>query len=365
MSASISYTPPSLQVIRENVCYRIKGNLDILRGFHVITYMGDEEIFRKLENLDGAEVNDFELTACPVVIQQEINDKKVVVLRNRLDKKPVYAVNKLELNGGISTKYFNIDGSDYTGDVNDLELATDNLNYGSAIVYCHDGKNIVTRTDCFDESGQLITIIWQDILGRIISEPKGTLKPGSCDVSLDTEIIPQIDNFLDNEQASGRFATFYRVNVHDQEGSIVFSKTKLADGKDYFPKGLVTKEPIIPPIKAFLTRLSEDQEWKSSRLTQSVSMALEYANKLNPVEVFTGDQDKPVLLTKLNYKMSWGLDGSKDPFLYGIKIKANKKASCLVNWTEQPEIVEMFLSPTESHDPMDDLIDVPPILVND
>jgi hypothetical protein len=361
MATQISYTPPALQVIRDEVCYRTPASSDIQRGFHVVSYMAEEEVSRRLETLDGKEVTQYELTACPLTIQKEINDKQVLPLRNKKDLSVVYAVNELNGNGSVTSKYFNIDGTPYLDDVKNLELATDNLNYGSAIVYCHDGNTTVTRTDVWDESRKLVAVIWQDVVGRIIAEPTGILRPGACDLPLDTEVIKQVDNFLENGKPSGKFTTFYRVNVHDNQGAVIYSKTRLADGSDYFSSGRVTAEAIVPPVIGYLRRLTNGEEWESSDRVQSISFAIEYANKNNLIHVITPDSAEPIVLNKLNYNMKWAVDGDADPNLQGIKVKALNGAKALVNWTEQPAMVELLPKKSEI-DPLDTEIDIPPML---
>jgi hypothetical protein len=202
---------------------------------------------------------------------------------------------------------------------------------------------------------------WQNTIGKIVAEPTGILHPGACELPLDTEVIFQVDNLLENGKPTGKYVTFYRVNVHDNKGSVVHSNQKLADGKNYNPIGKITVEPIIPAVTGYLRRLTNNESWESSDRTQSASFAIEYANSKNIVEVLTPDSQKPILLNKLNYNMKWAVDGDRDPNLQGIKITATGSARVLVNWTQQPELIE--ISPSNAPiDPLELKIDVPPAL---
>jgi hypothetical protein len=356
MASQISYTPPALQVIREEVCFRTPASSDVLRGFHVVSYMGDEEVQRKLESLDGTEVKNYELCACPITVQQQINNKQVIVLRNRNTLKLVYAINVVNDNGSVTTTYINIDGSVYEGDINELEIAADNLNYSSPVVFCHEGSTTLTRTDVWDETQKLVAIIWQDAIGKIVAEPTGTLRPGACELPLDTEVLKQVDNLMVNGKPSGEYVTFYRVNVHDNTGAVIFSGQKLANGNSYLPIGKVTFDPIQPPVVAYLRRLTNGETWESSSTVQSASFAIEYVNKNNVIEVTTADSSTPVVFSKLNYKGHWSVDGDKDPNIEGIKISAKNNSKVLVNWTEQPRLIEVVPS---GLDVLDAEIDIP------
>jgi hypothetical protein len=360
MATNISYNPPSLQVIREEVCYRTFASSEVFSGFHVVSYMGEEEVYRKLETLDGKEVAQYELCACPIAIQQHINDKKVLVLQDKSTRTLVYAVNSVNDNGSVNSAYFNIDGSKYTGDTSNLEIASDNLNYTSPVVFCHEGQT-VTRTDVWDEFRNLVTVIWQDAIGRIVSEPTGKLHPGACDLPLDTEVISQIDNLLNDGKITGEYVSFYRVNVHDNRGQVVFSSQKLADGSSYSPIGRITVAPIKPPLLACLRRISGGEIWEGSGSLQSISFAIEYANAKNVVEITTPDSPAPVLLNKLNYKGHWAVDGDSDPNVDGVRIKANGSSKVIINWTEQPKSVEVspITAAPSSTDPLNVQINIP------
>jgi hypothetical protein len=360
MTTDISYTPPALQVIREEVCFHTPASSDIKRGFQIVSYMGEEEVSRHLEDLGGTQVAQYELTACPITIQQQINNKQVLVLRNKNTLKLVYAVNTLNEDASVTSIYLNIDGSVYEGNVTELEMAGDNLNYGSAIVFCHNGTDTLTRTDVWDESKKLIAVIWQDTLGKIVDEPAGTLHPGSCELPLDTEVVRQIDNLLENGKATGKYISFYQANVYDSKGVVIYSNQILASGKKYSPIGQVTIEPIIPPITGCADRITNNKSWEANDRTQSIALTLEYANKKNIVEILTPNKSEPTVLNKLNYRIKWGVDGDKDPNIQGIKITARGNASVLVSWTEQPEIIEISATNSSSNtDPLDAEINVP------
>lgn len=341
MSTAIRYTPPSPQVTRDEVCYRTPASAEVQHGFLILTFMADEEIARRLESLAGTVVENYTLCPCPIQIQQVLNDKQVLVLRNRTNQRVVYAVNTVNDNGTVSTVYYNLDGTPYTGNINDLELAADNLNYGSPTIFCEAGINTVTRTDVWDEARNLVAVIWQDMLGVVIAEPQGVLTPGSCELPLDTEVIPQIDNILENGRASGQYVPFYRMNVYDNLGNTIYSNQALADGTAYTPQGTVTVQPIIPPIKLFNRRLTTGEIWETTPLVQSIAFAIEYANRTNVVEIMTPGSLDPVVYDKLNYEGSWSVDGDNDSFLEGLRIKANGSSKVLLTWTEQPLLMEV------------------------
>ena len=189
MSTAIRYSPPAPQVLRNDVCYRTPASPDVLHGFLSVTLMADEEVSRRLEDLTGADVPTYTLCPCPIDIVQQINNKTVLVLRNRVTLAMVYCVNVVNDNGSVSSTYWDVNGNLYTGDVTQLDILGDNLNYGAAIVFCEAGVNTVTRTDVWDETRALVAVIWQDTLGAVIAEPTGQLAPGSCELPLDTEII--------------------------------------------------------------------------------------------------------------------------------------------------------------------------------
>jgi hypothetical protein len=341
MPTAIRYSPPSPQVLRNDVCYRTPSSADVLHGFLSVTLMADEEVSRRLEALDGAEVPIYELCPCPIDIVQQITNKTVLVLRNRVTAILVYCVNVVNDNGSVTSTYWNINGTLYTGDVTQLDLVGDNLNYGAAIVFCEAGINSVTRTDVWDEQRNLVAIIWQDMLGAIISEPTGALTPGSCELPLDTEIITQTDNLLENGRPSGRYVPFYRVNLFDNQGRSLYSNQTTANGIAYTPQGKVTAEPIVPPLVGKNRRITAGQAWEATNLVQSIAWAVEYANRANVVEITTPDSPAPVVYDRLNYSGDWSVDGSQDPYLQGIKITAFGTAKVVLSWTEQPLLEEV------------------------
>jgi hypothetical protein len=362
MSAAIQYTPPAIQVTRDDVCYLTPDSAEVQHGFLVVTYMGDEKLNSALESGSGALVPTYELTACPIIIQNQLNDKKVVVLRDRTTLAVVYGSQTLNSNGTVSTLYFNIDSTPYTGNINNLELAGDVLNYSSPTVFCQNGVNTITRTDIWDERRNLIAVVWQNMLGGIIPEPTSSeLVAGSCNLTLDTEIITQVDNRLNpNSSISGTYCYFYRVNVHDSQGNIVYSRTKLSNGANYTPIGKVSTQPLMPPVTAGMQRLTAGQEWISDELTQSVAFAVEYANLNNRVEVTAPDSNIPVYLDRINYHGHWSVDGDNDACLLGVKIRAIGTSKAIISYTKQPQLIEV--DPTVGLDPLDSIIPVPPIL---
>lgn len=361
MSTQIQYTPPAIQVTRDDVCYVSPDSADVKHGFLVCTYMGDEKINSSLESDSGAILTAYQLTACPIVIQSQINDKKVVVLRDRTNFAVVYAVQSLNDNGTISTAYFNIDTTPYAGNINNLELAGDTLNYSSPVVFCHNGVNSVTRTDIWDETRNLVAVVWQNMLGAIVVEPVGTIVPGSCSLPLDTELIAQVDNQLNpNSSVSGRFSYFYRVNVHDNQGNVIYSQAKLSNGVNYTPTGRVSTSPLIPPIVSGIKRITAGDEWQTSELIQSIAFTVEYANKTNQVEITAPESNVPVYLDRLNYSGNWSVDGDGDDCLLGVKVKANGAARVLITYTSQPRLIEV--NPTVGLDPLDTIILVPAVL---
>jgi hypothetical protein len=339
MASSIEYTPPSIQVTRDSVCYTSPASNDVKHGFLITTYMGDEDLGSVLEAFDGTAVSEYTLTACPIIIQNQLNDKKVVVLRDRTNQAVVYGVQTLNDNGTVSTSYFNIDGTPFTGSINNLELANDILNYSSPVVFCHNGTTTVTRTDVWDERQTLVAVIWQDIKGLVVTEPSGTLTPGSCSLPLDTEVIPQVDNELVNNKLTGRYAKFYRVNVHDNAGNVVYSRVKLSNGTNYTPVGKVSSDVLIPPVQAGLKRVTGGDIWAADATTQSVSFTVEYANSANTVEIST--DEGTTVLNKLNYRAGWSVDGDNDAHVKGVSIKANATSKVLVAYTKQPELIEV------------------------
>ena len=341
MSVAIRYSPPAPQVLRNDVCYRTPASADVLHGFLSVTLMADEEVSRRLEDLTGAEVPNYALCACPIDIVQQINNKSVLILRNRLTLVLIYCVNVVNDNGSVTSTYWNIDGTLYTGDVTQLDILGDNLNYGSAIVFCEAGVNSVTRTDVWDESRQLVAVIWQDMLGAIIPEPTGALTPGSCELPLDTEIITQIDNLLVDGRPSGQYIPFYRINLFDNQGRIIYSNQSVANGVAYNPQGRVTVEPIVPPLVGKNRRITAGQVWEASSITQSIAWAIEYANRANVVEITTPDNPFPVTYDRLNYSGDWSVDGSQDPYLEGIRIRAAGLAKVVLSWTEQARLEEV------------------------
>ena len=291
MPSAIQYTPPSPQVLRSDVCYRTPASSDVLHGFLITTYMADEEVSKRLEDFSGGEVSTYTLCACPIDVVQQVSAKQVLVLRNRVTQQLVYAVNTVNENGSVTTAYWDIDGTEYTGSTTLLEVAADNLNFGTATLFCEAGVNSVTRTDVWDESRNLVAVIWQDMLGTVIAEPTGQLTPGSCDLPLDTEVIPQVDNMFENGRASGRYVPFYQVNLYDNQGHTIYSNSTLANGVAYSPQGTVTATPIVPPLVAKNRRLTAGEIWQASELVQSIAWAIEYANRTNSVEITTSGGD--------------------------------------------------------------------------
>ena len=342
MSTAIRHNLPSPQVTRNEVCFRTPVSSDVQHGFLLTTYMGEKEIARRLESFAGVEVPTFELCACPVQIGQQIENRQIRVMKDRVSLGLAYAVSSVNPDGSVSTNYTNIDGTPYTGDVSLLDIITDGINFNAPVVFCEAGVRTVTRTDVWNEAQHLVAIIWQDMLGTVIPEPPGQLMPGSCEVPLDTEIIPLIDNLFENGHASGRYTPFWQINLYDSQGRVWRSNPTLADGVPYTPQGQVTSEPIVPPIKSRIARITNGQSWEiTNQLIQSAAWAIEVANPLNSIDIAVPG-DPLFQCFSIHYDGEWSVDGDRDSFLEtGLKITANGEASAVVSWSEQPLLIEV------------------------
>lgn len=366
MSTGIHYCPPAPQVNRSPVCYQV-GTGPVLHGFEFITYIGEEEVERRIESLERATVTGAVLAACPVEIVQNVNNKTVIVMKNRITNVLVYAVQVINTDASVTTTYWNIGGDTYIGDIDDLDIYEgDKLNYTAPVVFCVDGQTSVTRTDVWDEDRHLVTSIWQDLLGAIVPEPTGTLKAGACDLVLDVEVISQVDNILDSGEITGRYVNFYRVNVFDSTGTVVYSKMELANGTMYTPVGRVTVSPIVPGLVAGIKELSTNGEtWEiTNRLVQSLAITGRLLTR-NKTAVVTTPKGS-IILDSPCFEANWSVDGSADPYLKGFKVEVRNGARLYINWTEQLELIDVTelvmggsgygYGPT---DPLDHLIPTP------
>ena len=188
-----------------------------------------------------------------------------------------------------------------------------------------------------------MAVVWQDLLGNVIHEPAGTLTPGSCNLTLDTEVIDQTDNLIEAGRVSGRYTPFWGIRVFDSDGRTVHYRTTTADGTAYTPIGRVTVKPIVPPLISKMRRLANGETWTlADRLVQSFSFAVEKANATNVVQVITPGDPTPLIFEKSTYRGDFSVDGTEDPYLEPtFSVTSLGSARTLVSWIEQPPLVEV------------------------
>jgi len=96
--------------------------------------------------------------------------------------------------GTFELKYYNQDGTDYTG--NTPVLCTKDFSYTTPLVFCHNGTD-VTRTDVFqNDSNTPLFSIWQDKLGAVVAAPLAAdIVAGWCtDVDYETYVLCDAGN---------------------------------------------------------------------------------------------------------------------------------------------------------------------------
>ena len=88
-------------------------------------------------------------------------------------------------------------------------------------------------------------------------------------------------------------------------------------------------------------RITAGQTWEATNIVQSIAWAIEYANRTNVVEITTPDSAVPVVYDRTCYEGDWSVDGSQDPYLEGIRIRAAGLSRVILSWTEQPLLEEV------------------------
>jgi hypothetical protein len=358
LATSIQYDP-SVQVVRDHVCYLTPGSADVQQGFLLTTYIDAESVNTQLQTLDGSllETN-YTLTACPIVIQTAISNKQVYVFKIKNTDILVFLIQILNDNGTFTNNYYNIDGSIYIGDTTNLILVGINLSYSSPTIFCHNGTDTISRTDVWDADRNLVAVIWQNTLGAIIPEPTGgNLQAGSCNLPLDTELILQFDNQLNPDGSpSGRYCPIINVLLFNNNGVVIYNAIKLKNGTNYVPVGEISSEPLPPPVITGIKKLTQNQEFIPPETTQSVALTVVYANTSNQIEVFSPASNTSEFLDRIRFHMYWTVDEA-GKFNSG-RIRANRNSIAMVTWTERARMVQI----EGGLNPLDGLIPVPGIL---
>jgi hypothetical protein len=355
MASSIEYIPQQPKVDLNNVCYKTSPTGDIHHGFLRSVTLGEEALLAEIVQLVGSEfqaVPGAVQTDCPMGGSGPTTTtifNNIVFFRHRVTNVLVYSI---LIVGTVNFTYYNIDGSLYLGDVQDLDIAGDVLNYSSPELLCANGTESLTRVDVWNEHREKLVSIWQDLRGNIISEPIGTLKAGSCDRPMTVEALELVDNFRDTDNdPTGQHVLYMQWIVSEPSGAIATSTPRLDTGAAYLPIGITSRTPLLPPLKSRTLRLTNNQTWKGDKTCQSYGWATERCSTANPVSI--GDTE----LTAMTYKGGDSVDGSDDPYIETPLIKAWNQAKVLITHKSQPRLINVTGLPLA--DILDTLIPIP------